>query len=269
MHSIIGRRRGRLAIAAIAIFGVAGGIAFASIPGADGVIHGCYRSAAGDVQGQLRVVEDPASCRSNETPIQWNEQGVAGPAGPAGADGADGEDGADGQDGADGSSPTVAQLAPGDANCADGGAAITDAAGTTAYVCNGGQGPAGQDGADGAPFSGTFTSPNGQFSISVTDTGVTVASPDSAISVTGSAIRVESMGLDPIEISAANRIDVDSGAAFELQAGGTASLQSAAGFAVRGAAVSINGVGCQPAARAGDVVSGTHIVTGSTTVCIG
>jgi len=76
-------------------------------------------------------------------------------------------------------------------------------------------------------------------------------------------------GPDPIELRGANRVTVDSGAAFELRAGSTASLQSGAGFAVRGSTVDINGVGCRPAARAGDPVAGGSIVSGSTTVCIG
>ena len=63
-------------------------------------------------------------------------------------------------------SPSVTSLAAGDPNCPAGGAALTDAAGATAYVCSG------QDGADGQPFSGTFTSPNGEYSISVTDAGI-------------------------------------------------------------------------------------------------
>ena len=47
---------------------------------------------------------------------------------------------------------------------AAGGAAITDANNSTAYVCSGQDG---QPGKDGTPFSGTFTSSNGAYSISV------------------------------------------------------------------------------------------------------
>ncbi|MHB1243576.1 MAG: hypothetical protein ACYC1P_09305 [Gaiellaceae bacterium] len=212
MRAVIGLRSRRTVVAGVAIFAIAGGIAFASIPDADGLIHGCYRSAAGDAQGQLRVVEDPARCRGNETAIQWSEQGVAGAPGP--------------------------------------------------------QGPPGEDGEDGT-FSGTFTSPNGQYSLSVTDAGIVLASPDSSIRVTDSAIRVETMGPDLIELRGANQVKVESGAAFELRAGSTASLQSGGGFAVRGSSVDINGVGCRPAARAGDAVAGGSIASGSTTVCIG
>jgi hypothetical protein len=55
------------------------------------------------------------------------------------------------------------------------GSAITDATGNTAYVCNG------TNGKDGQRFSGTFTSPSGQFSVSVTDGGIAVTGPTGSI----------------------------------------------------------------------------------------
>ena len=55
-----------------------GGVAFATIPGADGTIHGCYRKNSGD----LRVVDDTTeTCRNNESRLDWNAQGPRGPAG--------------------------------------------------------------------------------------------------------------------------------------------------------------------------------------------
>lgn len=65
---------------------LAGGVAFAAIPAADGVIHGCYNTST----GTLRVVESDDQCRSNEKPLPWNQsgqqgpQGIPGPTGPAG-----------------------------------------------------------------------------------------------------------------------------------------------------------------------------------------
>ena len=104
------------------------------------------------------------------------------PAPPA-PPGVDGTDGAPGPAGSAGVSPSVAPLAVGDRHCPTGGAAITDAAGSTAYVCSGANGADGADGADGAPFSGTFTSPNGLYSINVTDAGVTVKHGTSGFSL--------------------------------------------------------------------------------------
>lgn len=53
-------------------------IAVASIPSSSGVITACYVTSKGD----LRLI-DPATtaCKSNETQITWNQQGVPGPAG--------------------------------------------------------------------------------------------------------------------------------------------------------------------------------------------
>jgi hypothetical protein len=285
-----------MAIAAVAIFAVLGGIAYASIPDAAGVIHGCYRTSMDDQKGQLRVVEDPANCRTNEQPIEWNQRGAAGPPGPAGQDGADG---ADGQGGADGVSPTVTQLAVGDVNCPAGGAAITDAAGTTAYVCGGANG---DDGADGEPFSGTFTSPNGEYTISVTDNGISLASPGALIDVAGTAITVQAAGaLDvaagttlgltsgggtafsagssfdvnagsSMALSAGSALAVSAGNAFTVSAGGSATLQSATAFSLRGSVVNINrGTPCERAAREGDTVDPVRftIDSGASTVCIG
>ena len=117
---------------------LAGGIAWAAIPSAGGVINGCYQ----EVEGQLRVI-DPAtaSCRPSEVPIAWSQQGVRG------ANGDKGDPGAPGKDGRDGIDATVAPEAPG-ANCAAGGVKITAANGVT-YVCNAVQSPPPDPGEDG------------------------------------------------------------------------------------------------------------------------
>ncbi|MFL5944734.1 MAG: collagen-like protein, partial [Gaiellaceae bacterium] len=105
-------------VSALAATAIAGGVAYATIPDATGVIHGCYRTDLTDQKGQLRVVDDPANCRSNETATQWNQQGVPGAPGSqgpkgdkgdkgaAGVDGTDGTDGTNGTNGRDGSSVT-------------------------------------------------------------------------------------------------------------------------------------------------------------------
>ena len=89
------RRSLRLLLMTTALLAVAGGVAYATIPSANGTIYGCYRTAAsGDNQGQLRIVDSSATCRSNETAITFNEkgspgaQGAVGPAGPAEIDSA-------------------------------------------------------------------------------------------------------------------------------------------------------------------------------------
>lgn len=73
--------------------------AFASIPDAGGVIHGCYDS----VNGQLRVIDDSTqTCRQAETAIQWSQTGPRGPQGPIGATGPQGAVGATGPQGPEG-----------------------------------------------------------------------------------------------------------------------------------------------------------------------
>ena len=104
---------------------VAGGFALAAIPGAGGVINGCYQKN----EGLLRVIDPGTSgCLSSEIPIVWNQQGVQG------AKGEKGDPGAPGRDGRDGTSVTVEPEAPGP-NCPAGGAKLTAANGI-AYVCS-------------------------------------------------------------------------------------------------------------------------------------
>jgi hypothetical protein len=86
-----------------------GVIAFASIPGPNGVIFGCYKKSG----GTLRVIDTATDrCDSRaETPISWNqtgpqgpqgEQGPVGPAGPQGQQGIQGVQGSQGEQGPQG-----------------------------------------------------------------------------------------------------------------------------------------------------------------------
>jgi hypothetical protein len=134
------RRKRLLITAAGALFAVAiaGGVAWASIPGNGGVIQGCYDSG-----GNVKVV--PAlPCPRGYTAFAWNQQGLKGADGASGKDGANGTNGVDGDDGV--SVTTASELAG--PNCAGGGVQLTAANGVN-YVCNGGDGHAGVDGRDG------------------------------------------------------------------------------------------------------------------------
>jgi hypothetical protein len=83
-----------------AALGVAG-VAYATIPGPDGVIHGCYKNG----NGTLRVINADAgqACKRGETAIFWTQtdsgtgqpgpQGPPGPIGPHGPKGDPGESG--------------------------------------------------------------------------------------------------------------------------------------------------------------------------------
>jgi hypothetical protein len=86
----------RIGLLAAAMLALAAGVAFATIPGNGGVIHGCYKSANGD----LRVIDSSvATCKSSETALDWSQTGAPGPAGPQGPAGAQGPAGPQGPPG--------------------------------------------------------------------------------------------------------------------------------------------------------------------------
>jgi Collagen triple helix repeat (20 copies) len=94
------RRAAFVGIGAAAIIAVSAGSAVAGSvllsPVDDtGVIHAC----ANNGNGQVRIVGADESCKTNETPLTWNQAGPAGAAGPAGPAGSTGADGAQGPTG--------------------------------------------------------------------------------------------------------------------------------------------------------------------------
>jgi hypothetical protein len=84
-----------LASAALAV--ALGGAAWAAIPTAEGVIHGCYNKRS----GQLRVIDTAthAKCGRREAELNWEEIGPPGPRGGGGARGATGPPGPTGPEG--------------------------------------------------------------------------------------------------------------------------------------------------------------------------
>jgi collagen triple helix repeat protein len=101
MKRLPGRRGVAAAVVVVAAV-VAGGIAYASIPDANGVIHGCYRPTT----GQLIVIKsDGKGCETGWTPLNWSQTGptgLAGPTGPTGVTGATGPTGTTGPAGTTG-----------------------------------------------------------------------------------------------------------------------------------------------------------------------
>ena len=85
---------------AVGVLVALGGVAYATIPDAGGVITGCYNT----VNGNLRVIDVAAgqTCKPSEAALNWNQTGPAGLPGAPGAPGAPGEDGADGEAGPQG-----------------------------------------------------------------------------------------------------------------------------------------------------------------------
>jgi hypothetical protein len=188
----------------------------------DGAIEACFKPSNGTLyllgEGSGRTV-----CQPGDIPISWNAAGL---------------NGQDGEDGQDGISVTSEQLAPDDdAACPTGGSKFTSASGVT-YACNGADG---QDGEDGEDFAGTFTSPNGLFTLSIDNSGAKIDGPASSVYILPGSVQIQ----------------------------GTGSVQVSGGSVILGSGP------CGPAARTGDLVQVDTsagigpIIGGSTTVCIG
>src|SRR5205823_13183315 len=102
-------RRGLVALAVAAVGLAAGGIAYASIPDSNGIIHGCFnpsgaKSSAGT---SLNIIDSPYACAKGQQAITWNQQGpkgATGPTGPAGTNGTNGSRGPTGPKGPTGAS---------------------------------------------------------------------------------------------------------------------------------------------------------------------
>ena len=76
-------RKTLVAVAAAGALVLTGGvIAYASIPDASGVIHGCRKNS----DGSVRVIDSDAgqTCANGWTALNWSQTGPQGPAGPAG-----------------------------------------------------------------------------------------------------------------------------------------------------------------------------------------
>ena len=74
------RQRGiRLLLATTLLLALAAGIAYAAIPGSNGVINGCYQATS----GTLRVIgSNPTvgggKCSAGEKPLNWSQRGPTG-----------------------------------------------------------------------------------------------------------------------------------------------------------------------------------------------
>ncbi len=146
------RRRGILALTSVAVLAVGGGVAYAGIPGAGGVISGCYLKHT----GILRVIDAEAGkrCTSFETAISWNQGGAAGPQGPPGVQGppgAQGPQGDPGEQGPVGNQGPVGEQGPQGETGSQGPRGLDGAAGPQGQ--QGDTGPQGPQGPKGDPGS--------------------------------------------------------------------------------------------------------------------
>lgn len=148
------------AAGALLAVAIAGGVAYATIPGPGNVYNACMLKGLGTIRlidKSLPSTNLMSRCTDRETEISWNQAGQPGPAGtpgargepgPPGKNGANGTNGTNGTDGKDGVSVSAASE-PAGANCAGGGVQLTAVNGVT-YVCNGNDGVDGRDGGNGA-----------------------------------------------------------------------------------------------------------------------
>ena len=171
------------------------------------VLYACVKTNE-DEGNNLRMVSKLSDCKKKETGIQWNIVGPQGPAGPQGVPGISVTTTAlsagdshcatggiavtavsgqsyvcNGPKGDPGVSVTTEQLTAGDVNCPTGGVHIHAVSGES-YVCNGAagaQGPPGPVGPQGPPGASggaaNLTSPNGAFSVEITDHGIYLRGP--------------------------------------------------------------------------------------------
>ena len=147
-------RRKRLIVAAAAALlaaAIAGGVAYATIPGSGNIYTACMLKGIGTIRlidKSLPATSLLSHCNSGlEIEVTWNQAGQQGPPGPQGAKGEPGAAGKDGAPGKDGVSVTTAAEAAGP-NCAAGGVRLASVTGI-AYICHGKDGRDGTNGTDG------------------------------------------------------------------------------------------------------------------------
>src|SRR4051794_22455849 len=84
LTAAIRRRAAWLAVVSVTILVAVGGAAYASVPDAAGVIHGCYSKTSGSV----RIIDSSTqACSTTENGLNWNQIGPTGPQGPQGLKG--------------------------------------------------------------------------------------------------------------------------------------------------------------------------------------
>ena len=157
------------------------------------ILYACY-NPSGSVY-RIKAEGLPDECNGKKhVEFSWNSEGLPG---PPGADGEKGEKGEDGEDG-------------------DPGPAGED-------------GEDGEDGPKGDPgdFTGHFESPNGSYSIDVTDGGIALVGPGGRVEIGATTVRIS---------------------------GTVVQVAASAVVEVVGSTVKLNG-GCKPLARVGDQVT--------------
>ena len=93
---MLGKHRKLALVGAVLVAVPTAGIAYAAIPGSNGVIQSCYNRG-----GNIKVVS-ALPCPKGWTPLAWNQTGPRGPIGATGPQGPKGDTGATGAAGTEG-----------------------------------------------------------------------------------------------------------------------------------------------------------------------
>jgi hypothetical protein len=203
--------------------GVGIGVGSMALATGDDVV---YQACVNNYLGTIRMVETRDRCWKYETRISWNQKG---PQGEPGQPGADGQQGIQGEPGPPGEKGDT-----------------------------GPQGPQGEPGT----FDGIFTSPNGSYSLSITDAGIVLSGPEHPAG--RYQISLTDTGID-LDGRLGQRVRLTNGD-IEISGIGVA-LNSATTMEIDASIVLINGA-CSAIARVGDLVNpaSATIVTGSPSV---
>ncbi|HKW78205.1 MAG TPA: hypothetical protein VJQ09_03835, partial [Candidatus Limnocylindria bacterium] len=127
---------------------------------------------------------------------------------------------------------------------------------TGAAGANGAPGATGASGATGpaGAFSGTFTSPNGQYSLSVTDAGITLSGSGTVIALGGNGVRIDTptftlMSQQGTRIATGEDLQINTGTSASIRSGAATTIDSGGSTTVKGAVVFVGGGSCAQAIR--------------------
>jgi len=183
-------KRRHLVVFAMLTAAIMGGVAYAAIPSSGGVYTACRVKKTGTIRlidPSLGSKNRLGHCTAQESPITWSKAAA---------------------------SPTVTQLAPGNAHCPAGGASIASASGTVAYVCS------------AQSSSGGLQSPNGQYTLQLSDQGAALKGPGATVKITGGTLDLSSNN-ETVEVGASRTESI--GAADSLTVGTNRSVSVGGG----------------------------------------
>jgi hypothetical protein len=173
-------KRRHLVIFAMLTATTVAAVAYGAIPNGGGAYTACMVKKTGTIRlidTSLGSKNRLGHCTAEESPITWGKA--------AGI-------------------PIVAQLVSGDAHCPAGGASITGASGSVAYVCS------------AQSSNRNLQSPNGQYTLQLTDQGVALKGPGATIKIAAGTLDLSSN--DETDEVGANRTETI-GAADSLTVG--------------------------------------------------